>query len=92
MACMSIACGDCSKVFQTMGGVINLAGDPVNEDSIFDLASLTKLFTCIAVFQLVENGRISLSDPVTRYAPQFANLSSITVMQVLSFQISLTTP
>lgn len=40
-------------------------------DTIFDLASLSKLFTATAVLQLVEQGRVSLEDPVARHVPRF---------------------
>ena len=41
-------------------------------DTIFDLASLSKLFTSIAVLQLVEAGQIDLDEPVAHYLPEFA--------------------
>ena len=41
-------------------------------DTIFDLASLTKLFTAIMVMQQVEAGRVELDAPVTRYLSEFA--------------------
>ena len=46
---------------------------PVTTDTIFDVASLTKVVaTAPAVMKLVEEGRLSLSDPVTRWFPEFA--------------------
>ena len=45
---------------------------PTRTDTIFDLASLTKLFTAIAVMQQVEAGRVNLAAPVTHYLPEFA--------------------
>jgi CubicO group peptidase (beta-lactamase class C family) len=38
-------------------------------DSIFDLASITKVYTAILVLQLVDRGRISLTAPVRSYLP-----------------------
>jgi uncharacterized protein YbbC (DUF1343 family)/CubicO group peptidase (beta-lactamase class C family) len=44
----------------------------MTNDSIFDLASLTKpIATATAVMQLVEVGKIDLDEPVTRYWPEF---------------------
>lgn len=40
-------------------------------DTIFDVASLTKLFTSIVAMRLVENERIMLDRPVTEYLPEF---------------------
>src|SRR5262249_20322057 len=44
----------------------------MNADTMFDLASLSKLFTSIAVMQLCEQGKIDLDAPVARYLPDFA--------------------
>ncbi|POD91497.1 serine hydrolase domain-containing protein [Pectobacterium odoriferum] len=44
---------------------------PMREDSIFRLASVTKPLVSAAAMQLVEEGRLSLDVPVTRYLPTF---------------------
>ena len=45
---------------------------PMTEDTIFDLASLTKpIATATAVMQLVEQGKMDLDEPVARYWPEF---------------------
>ncbi|NNG34142.1 serine hydrolase [Nakamurella sp. DB0629] len=44
---------------------------PARTDTIYDLASLSKLFTSIAAVQLVEQGRLDLDAPVQRYLPAF---------------------
>jgi serine-type D-Ala-D-Ala carboxypeptidase len=55
-------------------------------DSIFDLASLTKVYTAILVLQLVDRGRIDLAAPVRRYLPEFtgAGKDRITVAMLLA--------
>src|SRR3954467_3243145 len=45
--------------------------EPMTEDTVFDIASLTKLFTATAVMDLVKNGKIRLNDSVARYLPEF---------------------
>ncbi|HET6503584.1 MAG TPA: serine hydrolase domain-containing protein [Amycolatopsis sp.] len=59
---------------------------PMRTDTIFDLASITKLFTSIAVMQLVERGSIDLDAPVARYLPEFAanGKQAVTVRQLLT--------
>lgn len=48
------------------------AVEPMTLETIFDLASLTKVVaTTTAVMQLVETGRLALSDPVARFIPEF---------------------
>lgn len=41
----------------------------VDKDTSFQLASATKIFTGIALMRLVEQGRVSLDDPLTRFYP-----------------------
>ncbi|SDU10745.1 serine hydrolase domain-containing protein [Jiangella alkaliphila] len=55
-------------------------------DTIYDLASVSKLFTTIVVMQQVEAGRVDLSAPVVEYLPAFAanGKSEITVEQLLT--------
>lgn len=60
--------------------------EPMRPDTIFDLASVTKLFTSIAVLQQVEAGKVRLDSPVARYLPEFAvhGKQAITVQQLLT--------
>ncbi len=60
---------------------------PMTEDTIFDLASLTKaVATTTAVMQLAEQGRLDIEAPVVRYWPAFGTngKGKITVRQLLS--------
>src|SRR5215470_5455401 len=46
--------------------------EPMTEDTIFDMASLTKpLATATAVMQLYEEGKVAFDDPVQQYLPDF---------------------
>ncbi|MGW9071146.1 serine hydrolase [Streptomyces yangpuensis] len=56
------------------------------EDTVFDLASLTKLFTSILAVQQMERGRLELEAPVRRYLPEFTGGGKeiITVRQLLT--------
>ena len=62
---------------------------PAAPDGVYHFWSVTKLFTATAVMQLVEDGRLQLDDPVTRYVPSFATVdrsgepAAITVRQLL---------
>lgn len=60
--------------------------EPAGPDTIFDVASVTKLFTSIAVLQLVEDGEVELDAPVATYVPEFAagGKRAITVEQLLT--------
>src|SRR6476620_10794440 len=60
--------------------------EPMRTDTVFDLASMSKLFTSIAVVQLAEEGRVSLESPVAAYLPEFAanGKAGVTVRQLLT--------
>ena len=45
---------------------------PVERDTIFRLASMTKPIASVAALMLVDEGRIALTDSITRYAPEFS--------------------
>jgi CubicO group peptidase (beta-lactamase class C family) len=47
---------------------------PMSADSIFRIYSMSKPITSVAAMMLVEEGRLSLSDPVAKYIPAFADM------------------
>ena len=47
---------------------------PMKNDSIFRIMSMTKPITCAGVMILVDEGKISLLDPVEKYIPEFREL------------------
>ena len=51
---------------------------PMATDSIFRIYSMTKPITSVAAMILVEEGKIRLSDPVSTYLPELANLQVAT--------------
>lgn len=89
-------------VFRTAFGARKLAGEPgldgspspaepMTEDTIFDLASLTKsLATATAVMQLYELGRVHLDDPVRAYLPDFAPANDPRRAQQVTVRMLLT--
>ena len=44
---------------------------PINEETVFGLASITKIFTAIAIMQLQEKGKLSVEDLVVNHIPEF---------------------
>ena len=47
---------------------------PVERGTIFRIASMTKPITSVAALMLVEEGRIALTDPIARHAPEFSHM------------------
>ncbi|WP_199515212.1 serine hydrolase domain-containing protein [Nucisporomicrobium flavum] len=58
----------------------------MRKDSIFDLASLTKVCTALLVLQLADHGEIDLDSPLQRYLPDFTGTGKdkITIAQLLA--------
>jgi CubicO group peptidase (beta-lactamase class C family) len=67
---------------------------PNTLDTQFNLASMGKMFTAVAVLQLVQQGKVALDAPVGRYLPNFPNravASRVTVAQLLDHTSGLGT-
>ncbi len=55
-------------------GTRDSSGVPVSGDSIFSIASMTKAITTVAALQLVEQGKVTLDEPVSRHLPELAKM------------------
>lgn len=60
--------------FEGFGQLDPASGKPMPKDAIFRLYSMTKPYTSVAAMMLVEEGKLRLSDPVSKYIPSFAKL------------------
>ncbi|MFN7979273.1 MAG: serine hydrolase domain-containing protein [Vicinamibacterales bacterium] len=58
--------------FKAEGAADREQGAPMRPDTIFRIASMTKAVVSVGIMMLVEEGRLSLTDPVSRYIPAFA--------------------
>ena len=47
---------------------------PIERDTLFRIASMTKPVTSVAALMLFEEGRFALDDPITRWAPEFSQM------------------
>ncbi len=50
------------------------AGRPMARDTLFRIMSMSKPVTTAAAMMLMEAGKLSLDDPITKWAPEFANM------------------
>ncbi|WP_404454454.1 serine hydrolase [Virgibacillus necropolis] len=66
----------------------DLVDEPIKmqKDTIFDLASLSKIFTTTAAMKLYEQGYFELDDPVAEYIPEFAQngKEDVTIKQLMT--------
>ncbi|MDP2012231.1 MAG: serine hydrolase domain-containing protein [Phenylobacterium sp.] len=50
------------------------SGKPMTRDTLFRIASMTKPITSVALLMLMEEGKVKLDDPITKWAPEFSNM------------------
>ena len=69
---------------------------PATKATVYRIASVTKLFTGLVLLQLVERGRVRLSDPVEKYFPEvnkiqgrFLGAPSVTIVQLATMTAGL---
>src|SRR5499433_559662 len=62
-------------VYHETFGVQDVASKtPITDKTIFRLSSLTKAITSVVAMQLIQDGKMKLDDPVSKYIPSFANV------------------
>lgn len=58
---------------------------PVDINSVYRIASVSKTITAVAIMQLVEKGKLKLNDSAKKFLPEFANAKyDFTIMQLLN--------
>lgn len=74
--------------YRYTGSDFTEAADPVcaKTDTIYGIASISKLFTSIAAMQLYVKGKYTLDDPVAKYIPEFTEnrKENITIRQLMT--------
>ena len=66
-------------------GQINAAErKPLTAASRFRIASITKMYTAVMILQLVEEGKLKLTDTLDKFIPQVPNAQKITIGQILA--------
>ncbi|HEX9760051.1 MAG TPA: serine hydrolase [Candidatus Acidoferrales bacterium] len=57
---------------------------PLTAETKYRIASITKTYTAVMIFQLVEEGRLKLADTLDKFFPQIPNASRITIAHILA--------
>jgi CubicO group peptidase (beta-lactamase class C family) len=80
-------------VFKGVYGIANKdTGTPNRLDTKFNLGSMNKMFTSVAILQLAERGKLSLEDPLSKFIPTFpdeASSQKIRIKHLLSHTAGL---
>lgn len=53
-------------------------------DNVFQIGSMTKQFTAIAILILEEQGKLSVNDPISKFIPDYPNGNNITISHLLT--------
>lgn len=64
-------------VLETVGTQAKGDSTPIDAQTIFRIYSMTKPIISVAAMTLVEDGKLALNDPVSKYIPEFSNLQVI---------------
>ena len=62
------------SITETFGVQDVVSKSPISDKTIFRLSSLTKAIASVVAMQLIQDGKIKLDDPVSKYIPSFANI------------------
>ena len=89
--CETLLYGRARETQMTPDGTFLPCIRPLTEDSLFDLASLTKLFTCVLSMQLIERRQLSFDESIGSIDKRFIHLQNVSVHDVMSFRASLQT-
>lgn len=73
-AVVGVARNDKLVYLKSFGSMDIESNKPMTDDAIFRIASMTKPLTSVAVMMLYEEGNFLLTDPVSRYIPEFKGL------------------
>lgn len=83
-AAILIAKGD-TILYRKAFGMANLELNvKMKPETVFQLASITKQFTSVAIMMLVEQGKLSLKDPLSKFISDFSRGNEITVHHLLN--------
>ncbi len=84
LSALSVACGAGERTERVMDG-------DCRENSVFDLASVTKLFTGLCMMRLKEEGLLDFSRPVSAFDSRFSRLGDTTAEQLTAFAVTVNT-
>ncbi len=84
---------DGKTIYQKAVGIANKDFNAPNKiDTKFNLGSMNKMFTAVAIAQLVERGKLSFDDPLSKFLPDFPDKESaekIKIKQILTHTAGL---
>jgi CubicO group peptidase (beta-lactamase class C family) len=73
-------------IYKNNSGLANMELQvPINSNTIFEIGSITKQFTAVAILMLEEQGKLSITDNITKYIPDYPTKgNNITIHNLLN--------
>ncbi|MEX2349390.1 MAG: serine hydrolase [Flavobacteriaceae bacterium] len=76
---------DDKVLYRKAFGMANLELNvPMKPENVLELASITKQFTAVAILMLVEQGKLSLDDPLSKYIADYPKGNTVTIHHLLN--------
>jgi len=84
--CAALVAKNGQIIYQKAFGMANLELNvPMQPDMVFRIGSITKQFTAVAILQLMEQGKLSLQDDITKFIPDYPTQAyTITIEHLLT--------
>ena len=84
--CAALVAKDSQVIYTRAFGMANLELNvPMQPDMVFRIGSITKQFTAVAILQLMEQGKLSLQDDITKFIPDYPTQAyTITIEHLLT--------
>lgn len=80
---------DGKQVYNRSFGQQNIPGLKADANTKYQIGSISKLFTAVMLFQLVEKGQLALDEKLADYFPQIPNANKITIKNLLEHSSGL---
>ena len=79
-----------NDVYSNYSGFENNFGDKINENTVFHGGSITRTFTGIAIYKLIDQNKLTLDTPLSKFFDGGEYLSETTIKQLLNTTVCLT--
>ncbi len=81
---LSLAISMPGRTIERSYGIANMEYNiPVEKDTVFEIGSVTKTFTAIGILMLQQEGKLKVTDRITKYFPQYPQWHDITLKHLL---------
>jgi CubicO group peptidase (beta-lactamase class C family) len=80
-----LVCREQQELYHVSTGIASVNNKiPLRKNLIFEIGSVTKLFTAVAVLKLIDEGKLTLNDSLSGYYPEYPNSRNIKIKHLLS--------